>query len=110
MEIFLERYISSYFYNIQHFHLAMSSSYLDGSDWTKQFIAKILQITHSQLIYWNISLLNKCQGYLQNKQLEDLLQEIAKLSKLSPDKVLDHCRFLLEVNFKELTTSHLETQ
>ncbi len=42
--------------------------------------------------------------------MDDLLQEIAKLSKLSPDKVPDNCRFLLEVNFTELTTSHLETQ
>jgi hypothetical protein len=107
---FTEGYISFHFYNIQHFHLSMSSSYLNGSDWTKQFIAKILQITHSQWIYRNISLHNKHQGYLWNKQLEDLLQEITKLSELSPNKVPDNCRFLLEVNFTELTTSHLETQ
>jgi hypothetical protein len=53
---------------------------------------------------------DKHQGYLRNKQLEDLLQEIAKLSELSPDKVPDNCQFLLEANFTELTTSHLETQ
>ncbi len=88
----------------------MSSSYLNGSDWTKQFIAKILQITHLQWIYQNISLHDKRQGYLWNKQLEDLLQEIAELSKLSPDKVPDNHRFLLKVNFTEITTSHLETQ
>jgi hypothetical protein len=88
----------------------MSSSYLNGSDWTKQFISKILQITHSQWIYRNISLHNKQQGYLQNKRLEDLLQEILELSELSPDKVPEGSRFLLEVNFTELTSSHLKTQ
>jgi hypothetical protein len=88
----------------------MSSSYLNNSDWTKQFIAKILQLTHLQWTYWNILLHNKHQGYLRNKQSEDLLQEIAELSKLSPDKVPDNCQFLLEVNFTEHTTSHLETQ
>jgi hypothetical protein len=40
--------ISTDFYNIQRFHLSMSSSFLNGSDWTKQFISKILNITHSQ--------------------------------------------------------------
>jgi hypothetical protein len=61
-------------------------------------------------MYQNIYLHDKCQGYLRNKQSEDLPQEIAKLSKLSPEEVPDNCRFLLVVNFTELTTSHLETQ
>ncbi len=47
---FTEGHISTQFYEIQTFHLAMSSSYLNGSDWTKQFITKILQIMHSQWI------------------------------------------------------------
>jgi hypothetical protein len=48
---FREGYISSHFYIIQHFHLSISISYLNGSDWTKQFILKILQLNHSQWIY-----------------------------------------------------------
>ncbi len=61
---FTEGYISIHFYNIQHFHLSMSGRYLNGSDWTKQFISKFLQLTHSQWIYQNISLHDKKQGYL----------------------------------------------
>jgi hypothetical protein len=53
---FTEGYISSHLYNIQRFHLSMSNNFLNGSDWTKQFISKILHITHSQWIYHNISL------------------------------------------------------
>ena len=45
---FTEGYISIHFYNIQRFHLSMSGRYLNGSDWTKQFISKFLQLTHSQ--------------------------------------------------------------
>jgi hypothetical protein len=48
---FTEGYILCHFYNIQRFHLSMSSSYLNESDWTKMFISKILRITHSQWIY-----------------------------------------------------------
>jgi hypothetical protein len=88
----------------------MSNNFLNGSNWTKQFIFKLLQITHSQWTYRNIALHNRRQGYLHNKQFEDLLQEITKLSDLSLDKVPESCRFLLEVNFRDLATSHLETQ
>jgi hypothetical protein len=48
---FTEGHISTHFYAIQTFHLAMSSSYLNGEDWTKQFVSKILKITHSQWIF-----------------------------------------------------------
>ena len=64
---FTEGNISTHFYSIQSFHLAMSSNYLNGEDWTKQFISKLLQITHSQWIFHNFSLHDKTHGYLQNK-------------------------------------------
>ncbi len=107
---FTEGYISWHFYNIQRFHLSMSNYFLNGSKWTKQFITKILQITHSQWIYCNISLHDKRQGYLRTKQLEDLVQEITELLELSPDEVPENCRFLLGVNFTKLSSSHLETK
>jgi hypothetical protein len=88
----------------------MSSNYFNGADWTKQFISKILQLTHSQWIHRNISLHNKCHGYLWNKQSESLLQTIADLSDLSPEEVPDNSRFLLDFNFTELTKADLETQ
>ncbi len=53
---FTQGYISSHFYNIQRFHLLMSNNLLNGSDWAKQSISKLLHITHSQWIYRNISL------------------------------------------------------
>jgi hypothetical protein len=37
---FMEGYISTHFYEIQIFHLSMSSSFLNGADWAKQFISK----------------------------------------------------------------------
>ena len=73
---FTEGHILSHFYVIQSFHLAMSSSYLNGEDWTKQFISKILQITHSQWIFRNISFHDNKNGYLQHKAADKLLQHI----------------------------------
>jgi hypothetical protein len=34
-------HISTHFYAIQSFHLAMSSNYLNGKDWIRQFISRI---------------------------------------------------------------------
>jgi hypothetical protein len=88
----------------------MSSNYLNGADWTKQFISKILQLTHSQWMYQNISLHYKHHGYLRNKQLESLLQTITELSDLSPEKVPNNSRFLLKFDFTEQTKAHLQMQ
>jgi hypothetical protein len=77
---FTEGHISTHFYEIQTFHLAMSSSFLNGTDWTKQLITKILQITHSQWIYRNILLQDKRQGYLHHKRAEELTKEMELLA------------------------------
>jgi hypothetical protein len=45
---FMEGCISTNFYFIQHYHLALSGSYLNGSDWTKSLISKLPHITHLQ--------------------------------------------------------------
>jgi hypothetical protein len=42
--------------------------------------------------------------------LKDLLWEIAVLSDLSPNDVPESCRFLLEINFTDLTSTRLKTQ
>ena len=88
----------------------MLSSFLNGTDWTKQFITKILQITHSQWIYRNILLHNKRQGYLHHKRADELTKEMEVLADLSPEDVPEASRFLLEINFTELSQLHVETQ
>jgi hypothetical protein len=103
-------HISTQFYEIQTFHLAMSSSYLNGLDWTKQFITKILQITHSRWIYQNILLHDKYQGYLHNKKSEEPMKEMESLTDLAPEEVPESSRFLLEINFTELSRYHIEIQ
>jgi hypothetical protein len=107
---FTEGYISTHFYEIQSFHLTRSSSYLTSADWTNLFISKILQITHSQWIYRNISLHNKRHRYLHKKKSEEILKEVEALSDLAPEDVPAESRFLLEINYTNLATFHIETQ
>jgi hypothetical protein len=56
---FMEGCILTHFYAIQSFHLAMSSSYFNVTNRAKQFILKLLHVTHSQWIFCNISLHDK---------------------------------------------------
>jgi hypothetical protein len=107
---FMEGHTSTHFYVIQSFHLSMSSSYLNGEDWTKQFISKLLQIMHAQWIFCNISLHDKTHGYLCNKKADKILQIINKFLEVAPEAIPEDSHFLLEINFSELTKSHLETQ
>jgi hypothetical protein len=76
---------------LQSFHLAVSSGYLNGEDWTKQFISIILQITQAQWIFWNISLHDKTHGYLRNKKTDEILQLINVFSEVAPEEIPEDC-------------------
>ena len=107
---FTEGHISTHFHAIQSFHLSMSSSFLNGEDWVKQFISKLLQITHAQWIFRNILLHDKTRGYLRNKKAGEILQIINEFSEVTPEEIPEDSRFLLEINFTDLVKSNLEHQ
>ncbi len=82
---FMEWYILIHFYEIQNFHLAMSSSFLNGTDWAKQFISKLLHVMHPQWIFCNISLQDKINGYLHKKKSEEIVLELKSLAGTAPE-------------------------
>ncbi len=77
---FMEGCISTHFYFIQHYHLALSGSYLNGSDWTKSLISKLLHITHSQRIFQNFTLHDKLCRYLHKRKIKDIRLTIEELA------------------------------
>jgi hypothetical protein len=85
---FTEGHISTHFYEIQQFHLAMHSSYLSSADWMRKFISRILHITHSQWIFRNILLHDKSFGYIHNKQLGDITRKIDELADAARESIL----------------------
>ena len=108
---FTEGRISRLIYRRQHFHLATSTtSYLNGEDWVKQFISKLLRITHSQWIYRNLSLHDQVKGHLRLKQRINVLEQIETLVDLDPREIPEDSRFLLEFDHDRLCKSDLETQ
>ena len=107
---FMEGCISTHFYFIQHYHLALSGSYLNGSDWTKSLISKLLHITYLQWIYHNFTLNDKLFRYLHKNTIKDIRLTIEELAETSTKDVPKESKFLLEINFGELTKSHIKNQ
>ncbi len=106
----MEGNISTLFYQRQQSHLTMSSSYLNGTDWTKQLISRLLTITHSQWIYRNISLHSNQGGQLHKERVEQMREEIEELLETEPGEIPTESQFLLDMSMEEITASHTETQ
>jgi len=80
---FMEGCMSIHFYEIQNFHLAMCSSFINGADW----VSKILHITHSQWIFRNFSLHDNGHGYLLKKKADEIALELEYLAGIAPEDV-----------------------
>ncbi len=106
----MEGCISTYFYFIQHPHLPLSVSYLNGPNWTKSLFSKLLHITHSQWIYQNFTLHDKLCRYLHKKKIKDITLTIEELAETPAEEIPEESKFLLEINFGKLTKSHIKNQ
>ena len=94
----------------QRNHLITSTSMLTPDDWTKQFITKVLHITHGQWIYRNVSRHHSKHGLLKDLERQSLLQEIEQYLSVSPEDVPEDSRFLLEIDFQSIRTAATESQ
>ena len=56
---FIEGRVPRRFYEIQSNHLIDVECHLNGKDWMKGFISRLLQLSHSQWLYKNITLHDK---------------------------------------------------
>ena len=107
---FMEGRISKHFYSLQSYHLAFDTHYMNGEDWVRQFITRVLHITHSQWIYRNFSLHDRQRGYLRRKARKEILAEIETLADTNPDEVPAESKFLLEFDYDRLCKIDLDKQ
>ena len=107
---FMEGRLTSKFYGMQHYHLTLSASYLNGGDWMKQCITKVLHITHSQWIFRNFSYHDKRLGVLARRNKAQLLMKIEDLAHTMPEDLPEDSKFLLEFDFNKLVRASTDTQ
>ena len=95
---------------LQRFHCASAPCRMNGDDWMRHFISRILQITHAQWIFRNTTLHDKIRGTLRLKERKDLLKEVGRLVDIDPMGVPPESRFLLEFDFDTLYRTSFEKQ
>ena len=81
-----------------------------GRDWAKHFISKLLQISHSQWLFRNITLHDTARGVKKLEKKREVLREVARLSTVEAHEIQMESQFLLEIDFGALARSPLERQ
>ena len=106
----MEGRISKEFYGIQCIHLSQSHSRINGNDWMKGLINRLIHISHSQWLFRNFTLHDTQCGYKRLKDKQAVQLQIIELSQTDPERIPDHSRFLLEIDTEILKTSDYESQ
>ena len=83
---------------------------MTGNDWMKHFIAKLLQILHSQWLYWNFALHDKTRGYLSLQHRKEVMKEVDCLMDTNLDEIPQGSQYLLEMDFTSLYNASFEQQ
>jgi hypothetical protein len=107
---FMEGKLSHEIFTLQRHSLACSPSRLTISDWAKKLISQILQISHAQWVFRNVSLHDARTGYLRVKKRQDILAEVDRLLDVDPCLIPAGSQYLMEIDFTALHRDSLEKQ
>jgi len=107
---FMEGKLSKEIFRLQGSQLMSSPSRLTIVDWGKQLISQILQISHAQWVFRNVSLYDAHNGYLRVKQRRAVLREVDRLSQVDTRTLPDRSRYLLEIDFSSFSAQPLAKQ
>ena len=102
---FMEGKLSKEIFRLQKHTLMASPSRLTLASWAKQLINQILQISHAQWIFRNVSLHDAREGYLRVQKREKVLEEVDRLSQVDPRFLPERSRYLLEIDFSTPSSS-----
>lgn len=107
---FMEGRITTEIRFYQSFHCAASPCRMNGDEWTKHFISRLLQISHGQWVLRNFTLHDQTRGYIRLRDRRQVLAEIDQLADVDPDLIPPDSRFLLEVDYSSLLRASFERQ
>ena len=106
----MEGRISQKLFKAQELHCTASPCRIIGRDWAKHFISRILQLSHSQWIFRNITLHDSARGVKKQERKKKVLREVVRLSTVESHKIPVESQFLLEIDFGALVRSPLDQQ
>lgn len=103
-ENFIEGRICTSFFLLQQKWLTQSGSRWTISAWSRQFLAKILNITHRQWLYRNARIHIRVAEDLTEPDHDLIMEQVSTLMGTDPMDLLPCHRHLLDWNFDELGT------
>ena len=87
---FMEGWISRHCFDNQNEYLILGNHRMNSGQWIKQFISKILHITHSQWIFGNFTLRDIQKGWSRRKELHKVMEKIDQLRETNIDDISDN--------------------
>ena len=87
-------------------HLVLGCHRINGEQWVKQFISKLLHVTHIQWIFRNFTLHDKQRGWLRRKEKSERMGKNENLWETDADDIPEGSRFLLEMDYDKLLQSN----
>lgn len=106
----LEGKITGHFRTIQSRHLRRINARINGQDWVKLFITKLIKISHTQWIFRNLTLHDKNIGHLTQLKRDELADELERLHSLDPADVPKESQFLLDFDIDDLAEGDIFRQ
>lgn len=103
---FMEGKVSSEIRRKQELYMLSAPTHMKLKTWMATFVSHILQISHSQWLYRNMTLHHRDHGTRELRRRQEILQEIERHLDLSPADIPRTSQFLLEIPFQELEHSH----
>ena len=86
-----------------------ADGHLSGYDWVKIFVGKLLQITHSQWIFRNMTLHDKNGGELRQREAQKMRTEAATFAQTNPMKLREQDHWLLELDGQNMPKGTVTT-
>ncbi len=107
---FMEGRISKRFGSLQRAHISSSETRISIHSWTRQFISRILHITHCQWLFRNFAIHDASAGLLRTNEKAHTAALISGLMETRPSQLPPESRFLLEFDTDGLLKSDMDTQ
>jgi hypothetical protein len=107
---FLEGKVTGHIRALQQQYLRTQQARINSDNWIKMFISKLLQISHTQWIFWNLTFHDRQQGHLAMLRREELEEEMERLHSLDPAEVPEDSRFLLDFDPDDLAKGDISNQ
>ena len=90
---------------IRDIHITQCSivpCHMNGRDWMKHFVSRLIHISHPQWIFRNYTLYEKACVFFSLEKQKRLATEICRLINVEPEDIPQESRFLPELDFDSL--------